>query len=48
LLRAEFPIAADFNFGTPLALSDNGDILAAGSNPIDETENAIPFWDTEF
>jgi WD40 repeat protein len=45
-LKAEFPIAADFGFGTPLALSDDGGILAAGSNPIAETENAIRLWDT--
>ena len=45
-LKAEFPIAADFGFGTPLALSDDGGILAAGSNPIVETENAIRLWDT--
>lgn len=44
-LRAEFPAAADFGFGTPLALSDDGGILAAGSNPITETENAIRLWD---
>jgi WD40 repeat protein len=46
VLKAEFPVAADFGFGTPLALSDDGGILAAGSNPITETENAIRLWDT--
>ncbi len=45
-LKAEFPVEADFNFGTPLALSNDGRILAAGSNPITETENAIRLWDT--
>ena len=45
-LKAEFPVAADFGFGTPLALSDDGGILAAGSNPIAETENAVRLWDT--
>ena len=45
-LKAEFPLAADFGFGTPLALSDDGGILAVGSNPIAETENAIRLWDT--
>jgi WD40 repeat protein len=45
-LKAEFPVAADFSFGTPLALSEDGGILAAGSNPITETENAIRLWDT--
>ncbi|HWQ91432.1 MAG TPA: hypothetical protein VN673_07155, partial [Clostridia bacterium] len=45
-IKAEFPVAADFGLGTPLALSDDGAILAAGSNPITETENAIRLWDT--
>lgn len=45
-LKAEFPVTADFGFGTPLALSNDGGILAAGSNPITETENAIRLWDT--
>jgi WD40 repeat protein len=45
-LKAEFPVAADFGFGTPLTLSDDSGILAAGSNPITETENAIRLWDT--
>ncbi len=44
-LKAEFPLAADFGFGTPLALSDDGGILAVGSNPITETESAIRLWD---
>ncbi|MRR59388.1 MAG: hypothetical protein EG824_14450 [Deltaproteobacteria bacterium] len=44
-LDAEFPVTADFGFGTPLALSHDGGILAAGSNPITETENAIRLWD---
>lgn len=34
-------VAADFGFGTPLALSDDGGILAAGSNPIGETAKAM-------
>jgi len=42
----EFSVAADFGLDTPLALSDDGGILAAGSNPITETENAIRLWDT--
>jgi WD40 repeat protein len=45
-LKAEFPVVADFSFGTPLALSHDGGILAAGSNPIAETENAVRLWDT--
>ena len=45
-LKAEFPADADFGFGTALALSDNGNVLAVGSNPITETENAIRLWDT--
>jgi WD40 repeat protein len=46
LLKAEFPVTADFGFGTSLALSNDGGVLAAGSNPITETENAIRLWDT--
>ncbi len=45
-LKAEFPVEADFSFGTALALSDDGRILAAGSNAMRETENAIHLWDT--
>ena len=44
--KAQFAIAADFGFSTPLALSDNGGILAVGSNPIAESDNAIRLWDT--
>jgi WD40 repeat protein len=46
-LKAEFPVEADFGFGSPVALSDDGATLAAGSNPITETENAIRLWDTQ-
>lgn len=45
-LKAEFPVEADFSFGTAFALSDDGGILAAGSNAMRETENAIHLWDT--
>jgi WD40 repeat protein len=45
-LKAELPLEADLGFLTPLALSDDGNILAVGSNPIAETENAIRLWDT--
>ena len=45
-LKAEFPAEADFSFGTALAISDDGSILAAGSNAMRETENAIHLWDT--
>lgn len=45
-LKAEFPLAADFGFATPIALSDDGGVLAVGSNPIAEAENAIRLYDT--
>jgi WD40 repeat protein len=45
-LSAEFPVEADLGFLTPIALSDNGNMLAVGSNPVAETENAIRLWDT--
>ena len=45
-LKAAFPVEADFGFGTAFALSDDGSILAAGSNAMRETENAIHLWDT--
>ena len=37
---------ADLGFVTPVALSDDGNILAVGSNPITEVDNAIRLWDT--
>jgi WD40 repeat protein len=46
VLKAEFTIEADFGYGTAFALSDDGSILAAGSNPIMETENDIQLWCT--
>jgi WD40 repeat protein len=45
-LRAEFPLEADLGFLATLALSDDGGMLAVGSSPITETENAIRLWDT--
>jgi WD40 repeat protein len=45
-LQAEFPVAPGVGFTTPLALSDDGNILAVGSNPVTETDNAIHLWDT--
>jgi len=45
-LKLEFPVEADLGFMTPIALSDNGQLLAAGSNPTTEVENAIRLWDT--
>jgi WD40 repeat protein len=44
-LRVEVPAEADLVLAA-LALSDDGSILAAGSNPLTETENAIRLWDT--
>ena len=45
-LKAEFPMEADLGFMTPMVLSDDGDILAIGSNPFTEADNAIRLWDT--
>ena len=45
-LRAEVPIETDVVFLTPMALSDDGNVLAVGSNPLTETQNAIRLWDT--
>ena len=46
LLKAEFPVEADFGFATPLALSVDGSVLAIGSNPMTESQNAVRLWDT--
>ena len=45
-LKGEFPVEAELSFATPMALSDDGNILAVGSNIFTETENAIRLWDT--
>ena len=45
-LKAELPVETDLGLLTPLALSDDGDTLAVGSDPLTETENAIHLWDT--
>ncbi len=45
-LRAEVPVETDLGFLTPRALSDDGGVLAVGSNPLTESENAIRLWDT--
>lgn len=45
-LKAELPVEAGLGFLIPLALSDDGNILAVGSDPLTETENAIRLWDT--
>jgi WD40 repeat protein len=45
-LRAEVPIETEMNVQSPLALSADGNLLAVGSNPVTETENAIRLWDT--
>lgn len=44
-LRAELPVEVGVDFPTPLAISDDGNLLAVGSNPMTETENAIRLWD---
>ncbi len=45
-LQAESPVETDLGFLSPLALSDDGRVLAVGSDPLTETENAIRLWDT--
>jgi WD40 repeat protein len=45
-LKAEFQVEADFSFATSLALSDDDCVLAIGSNPMTESENAVRLWDT--
>jgi WD40 repeat protein len=45
-LRTEFPVEADVGFMTPVALSDDGNILAISSNPFTGIDNAIRLWDT--
>ncbi|HOW66476.1 MAG TPA: protein kinase [Candidatus Paceibacterota bacterium] len=44
-LKAELRLEADLGFFAALALSDDGNTLAVGSNPLTETENAIHLWD---
>jgi WD40 repeat protein len=44
--KAEFTVQADFGFTTAVALSTDGGLLAAGSNPVTEIENAIRVWDS--
>jgi WD40 repeat protein len=39
-------VEADLGFPTPLAISNDGTILAVGSNPLRDVENAIRLWDT--
>jgi WD40 repeat protein len=44
--KSEFTVDADLGFGTAFALSDDGRVLAAGSNAITESDNAVHLWDT--
>jgi WD40 repeat protein/serine/threonine protein kinase len=46
LLKTEFPVEAVLSFMTPMALSDDGNVLAIGSNPFTEIDNAVRLWDT--
>jgi serine/threonine protein kinase/WD40 repeat protein len=39
-------VEAGFSFTSECSLSEDGRILAVGSNPVMETENAIRLWDT--
>lgn len=45
-LKAEFAVEAEFAYTTAVSLSDDGRILAAGSDAVLESENAIRLWDT--
>jgi WD40 repeat protein len=45
-LKAELPVEIGLGFLAPLALSDDGNTLAVGSEPLTETENAVRLWDT--
>jgi WD40 repeat protein len=45
-LKAELPVETGLGFLAPLALSDDGNTIAVGSDPLTETENAIRLWDT--
>jgi WD40 repeat protein len=45
-LKADFPVEADLGFTAPMVLSDDGTLLAIGSNPVTEADNAIRLWDT--
>lgn len=44
---AEFAIDFTFGFFTAFALSSDGSVLAMGSEPVNDPENAIRFWDTQ-
>ena len=45
-LKADFQVEADLGFMTPMVISDDGNILAIGSNPLTDADNAIRLWDT--
>jgi len=45
-LKTELPVETGLGFLAPLAISDDGNTLAVGSDPLTETENAIRLWDT--
>ena len=45
-LRARFEVEAEFGYATALSLSNDGNFLAAGSDAVMESENAIRLWDT--
>ena len=44
-LKAGLPVETGLGFLVPLALSDDGNSLAVGSDPLTEAENAIRLWD---
>jgi len=45
-LKADFTVEADLGFTAPMVLSDDGALLAIGSDPVTEADNAIRLWDT--
>jgi WD40 repeat protein len=45
-LKGEMAVEGTIGFLSPLALSDDGNTLALGSDPLTETENAIRLLDT--
>jgi WD40 repeat protein len=46
-LEAEFSIEVAYSYFAALAISQDGRVLAAGSEAVNDPENAIRLWDTE-
>jgi len=45
--EAEFPIEVAYSYFAAMALSPDGSVLAAGSEAVNDPENAIRLWDTK-